>query len=76
MVRNELSKVPSEVSYENKLRRIESYLVDIIIDLKKQQDTLDRIEQVISNIIRGKKKLSISKIAEKSRIRKTIYNHP
>ncbi|WP_230199711.1 MULTISPECIES: tyrosine-type recombinase/integrase [Bacillaceae] len=35
-VRNELSKVPSEGPYENKLRRMESYLVDIIKDLEKQ----------------------------------------
>lgn len=44
----------------------------------KQQDMLlERIDQAISNLRRGKKKISISKIAEKADIaRKTIYNHP
>jgi len=43
----------------------------------KQQDMLIRIDQAITNLRRGKKKLSISKIAEKAGVaRKTIYNHP
>lgn len=43
----------------------------------KQQDMLIRIDQAITNLRRGKKKLSISKVAEKAGIaRKTIYNHP
>lgn len=43
----------------------------------KQQEMLNRVDQAISNLRRGKKKLSISKIAEKAGIaRKTIYNRP
>lgn len=43
----------------------------------KQQKMLKKIDQAISNLRRGKKKLSISKIAEKAEIaRKTIYNRP
>ncbi|TRM11039.1 hypothetical protein FH966_04470 [Lentibacillus cibarius] len=43
----------------------------------KQQEMLKKIDQAISNLRRGKKKLSISKIAEKAEIaRKTIYNRP
>ncbi|MUK89340.1 hypothetical protein GMD78_13305 [Ornithinibacillus sp. L9] len=45
--------------------------------IDKQQEMLNRIDQAISNLRRGKKKLSISKIAEKAGIaRKTIYNRP
>lgn len=35
-VRNELAKAPNEGPYENKLRKMENYLVDIIADLEKQ----------------------------------------
>ncbi|MGK9253135.1 hypothetical protein [Paenibacillus pasadenensis] len=39
--------------------------------------TLERIEQAITNLRKGKKKLSISAIAKKAGIeRKTIYNRP
>jgi hypothetical protein len=39
--------------------------------------TREKVEQAITNLKRGKKKLSIAKIAEKAGIeRKTIYNNP
>jgi hypothetical protein len=39
--------------------------------------TREKVEQAITNLKRGKKKLSIAKIAEKAGVeRKTIYNNP
>lgn len=43
----------------------------------RQQGMLERVENAITNLKRGNKKLSISQIAKKAGIaRKTIYNHP
>lgn len=44
---------------------------------EKQEEMLNKVDLAIANLRRGKKKISISKIAQKSKIaRKTIYNHP
>jgi len=45
--------------------------------MTKSTDRLKKIDEAISNLKRGKNKLTISKIAEKAGIaRKTIYNNP
>src|SRR5690625_6191777 len=44
--------------------------------LSKSEERLNKIDEAIVNLKRGKNKLSIAKIAEKSGIaRKTIYNY-
>src|SRR5699024_10019151 len=43
---------------------------------QKRQERLERIDEAITNLKKGKQKLSISKIAKKASIaRKTIYNN-
>lgn len=45
--------------------------------MTKELDMLGRIDEAITNIKRGKQKLTISRIAEKAKTaRKTIYNRP
>jgi|SRR5690625_246272 len=53
------------------------HLIQGVNNMTKEVDMLDRVNQAITNIRRGKQKLTISRIAEKANIaRETIYNRP